>query len=355
LLLGHLPAGIEPHIVFFTDGAFADEMRAAGYETSVVSLGKNSLSSTRERPRLRALGEIPLAVYELARHLRALEVDVVYTNTIKAHVIGGLAARVAGKPCVAHLRDILHGAGHAIVRTAVSLNTRYRIAISRAVADSFKLGNTAVIDNPLDLENYANLPDRTEARLELGIDDELPVASIIGRINRWKGQDRFLRALASVNEVSPTRGLIVGAPVFRDEDFLPELHALRRSLGLDSMVRFVDWVDDPRRIYAATDIHVNASTEEPFGRTVIEAAAARVPTVCFDDSGVAETMRGQTGIVVPAADEGALARGMLRYAQDAEALRAAGEAAFAWSKRFDAAQHARRVADVIVRARGERR
>jgi glycosyltransferase involved in cell wall biosynthesis len=66
-------------------------------------------------------------------------------------------------------------------------------------------------------------------------------------------------------------------------------------------------------------------------------------------------MRGQTGIVVPAADEGALARGMLRYAQDAEALRAAGEAAFAWSKRFDAAQHARRVADVIVRARGERR
>jgi glycosyltransferase involved in cell wall biosynthesis len=350
LLLRHLPAEIDAHVVLFEEGRFERELHDAGFRTSVVRLGKNSALSTRERPRLRALGELPSGIVELARQLGAQRVDVVYTNSVKAHVVGCFAARLAGLPCVAHVRDILHGKALAIVRTALSVGSQYRVAISARVAASYALPNTVVIDNPLDLDGYADLPDRARARHELGIEDDLPVAAIVGRINRWKGQDRFLRALAAVNQESPTRGLIVGAPVFRDEDFLPELHALRRSLGLERMVRFVDWVDDPRRVYAATDIHVNASTEEPFGRNVIEAAAAGVPSVCFDDSGVSESMRGHTGIVVPARDEAALARGMLRYSADGDALRAAGAAAAAWSRRFDARQHGSRVGDVIRRA-----
>jgi glycosyltransferase involved in cell wall biosynthesis len=354
LLLRHLPPHVEPHVIFFSGGHFERETRAAGFATSVVEVGRYSALSTRERLRFGAIGEAPASVYELAHRLRALEIDVVHTNSPKAHVLGTLAARVAGKPCVAHLRDVLHGTPHALVRTSVALATRRRIAISSAVADAHALGNTSVIENPLELADSSHAPDRSEARHELGIDDDVPVASIIGRIDRGKGHDRFLRALASVVRSTPMRGLIVGAPVPRDADVLPELRSLRQSLGLDGVVRFVDRVTDPRRIYAATDIHVNASIAEPFGRTVIEAAAARVPTVCFEGSGVAESMRGRTGIVVPAADESALASGMLRYGRDAHARREAGDAAFAWSRRFDAAQHARRVVDVLERAYRER-
>ncbi|MGP6160004.1 MAG: glycosyltransferase [Vulcanimicrobiaceae bacterium] len=354
LLLRHLPSAIEPHAVFFEHGRFADEIKASGIATTVLTLGENSELSTRERPRLSAVAELPGRAVELARHLRSHRIDVVHTNTVKAHILGGAAARLAGKPCVAHLRDVLQGTGRAIVRSSVAFGTYYRIAIARSVADSYKLKRTLVIDNPLDLESYVHLPEREAARHALGIEDDVPLAVIVGRINRWKGQDRFLRALATVNRVTPLHGLIVGAPVFRDADFLPELHELRARLGLEHAVRFIDWVDDPRSIYAAADVHVNASTREPFGRTVIEAAACSVPSVCFDDSGVSESMGGQTGIVVPAADETALANGILRYARDPVERRAAGKAALEWSARFDASHHARRVAEVLAQARERR-
>ena len=41
------------------------------------------------------------------RAFRELHVDIVHTNTLKAHVLGGIAARLARLPLVWHMRDIL--------------------------------------------------------------------------------------------------------------------------------------------------------------------------------------------------------------------------------------------------------
>jgi glycosyltransferase involved in cell wall biosynthesis len=119
-------------------------------------------------------------------------------------------------------------------------------------------------------------------------------------------------------------------------------------------VSFVDWVDDARTVYAAIDVNVNTSNREPFGRTIIEAAACGVPSVCFDDSGVSETMQnGISGIVVRAHDETALAQALSFYASDAKRRAEASIAARTWSQRFDATLHARRVAN-ILRANSKR-
>ncbi len=352
LLLRSLPPGTDPVAVFSNDGAFAEHVRRMGIDTFVVPLGRRSAASTRERVRLGAIVELPQPVRALARILVREKADVVHTNTIKAHVAGGSAARLARLPCVAHVRDILDGFGRRIVRTAIAACTRERIAISEAVDRSFSLPRTTVIDNPLDLSSYVRRRERAEARASLGIpNDGVPLVAMVGRINRWKGQDRFLRAIARVRAQVPVRAAIVGAPLFRDVDFLPELRAQARSLGLDEAVSFLAWQTDPRAVYEALDVHVNASTREPFGRTVIEAAAMSVPSVCFDDAGVAPGMRRSgAGIVVPAADEERLAAGILRLVSCTELREAAGEASRAWSGHFDASLHARRVCDVLVRA-----
>jgi glycosyltransferase involved in cell wall biosynthesis len=323
-----------------------------GIDTFVVPLGRRSSGSTRERVRLDAILDLPQAIVAIGRLLARVKADVVHTNTVKAHVAGGPAARLAGIPSVAHIRDILEGFGRDVVRTAISTCTRERIAISQTVDRSFALPRTTVVDNPLDLALYERAPGGVEARARLGIpNDGLPVIGMVGRINRWKGQDRFLRAIARVRERVPVRAVVAGAPRFRDADFVSELRNLARSLDLEDAVTFLDWQPDPRSIYAALDVHVNASTREPFGRSVIEAAAMSIPTVCFDDSGVADSMRqGGIGIVVPAGDEGALAAAMVRYASCPEIREAAGAAARAWAARFDATLHARRVCEILSRA-----
>lgn len=352
LLLRRLPAGLDPVVVFASEGRFADEVRGLGIDTFVVPLGRRSAGSTRERVRLDAIFDLPQAIVAIARLLGQVKAEVVHTNTIKAHVAGAPAARLAGIPSVAHMRDILEGFGRDVVRTAIATCTCERIAISKTVDRSFGLPRTTVVDNPLDIAHYERAPGKVEARALLGIpNDRLPLIGMVGRINRWKGQDRFLRAIARVRERIPVRAVIAGAPLFRDADFVPELRGLAHSLGLHDVVTFLDWQPDPRSIYAALDVHVNASTKEPFGRSVIEAAAMSVPTVCFDDSGVADSMReGRIGIVVPAGDEGALAEAVVRYASCPEIREAAGAAAAAWATRFDATLHARRVCDILSRA-----
>jgi glycosyltransferase involved in cell wall biosynthesis len=266
---------------------------------------------------------------------------------MKAHLVGALAARLAGIPCVMHFHDTIAGKALTALRVAARLGSRARIACSQMVADTIAAGPTSVIYAPLDLDRYATIPERSSARAALGLPDDLPVVSLVGRINRWKGHDRFLRIAARVNESIPVRFVIAGAPVFRDADFVPELYALADRLGLQDRIAFLPWVDDATSIYAASDINCNCSTREAFGRAVIEAAACGTPSVCFDDSGAAETLIQGAGRAVPAGDEEAFAAAIIAYLHDPERLRAARSAARAGIRRFDAAQIASQTVRVI--------
>jgi glycosyltransferase involved in cell wall biosynthesis len=348
-LLKHLPReAIEPSIVLFEDGAFAQRLRSGGWDVAIVPVHETILRSTRERLRFGAAFAAYDAACRLAGVLRRGGVDVVYTNSMKAHLVGALAARLAGVPCVMHFHDMIDGKALAALRVAARLGSRARIACSQIVADTIAAGPTSVIYAPLDLDHYARVPERVGARAALGLPNDLPVVSLVGRINRWKGHDRFLRVAARVNESIPARFVIAGAPVFRDADFVPELHALADRLGLHDRVAFLPWTDDATGIYAASDVNCNCSTREAFGRAVIEAAACGTPSVCFDDSGAAETLiQGVTGRAVPAGDEEAFAAAIVAYLRDPERLRAARIAARAGISRFDAAQIASQTVRVI--------
>ncbi len=351
LLIQHLPGDIEPSAILFSEGAYAQRLRSMGVHVSVVVLPAAVSSSTREHPKVRACVGAAETVARVAAILRSSRVDVVHTNTIKAHLIGAPAARLAGLPCVVHLRDILDGLGRQALGAVARCFARERIAISNSVAQSYALSRTTVIENPIALEGYEALPPRSSARAFLRIpDDERPVFGIVGRINRWKGQDRFLRAVARVSAECDIRCAIVGEARFRDADFVPELQRLCEQLGLGQRTTFVPWVEDTRAIFAALDVHCNCSRREPFGRTTAEAAAAGVPTISFDDGGALDLIDdGVSGSLVPAGDEAAFARAMLVYARSPDARARAGLAARATSKRFDARLHADRVSEILRR------
>lgn len=347
-LLRGLPSQIQPIPVLFGDGAFAQLLRERGLPVEIVPLPKALLAARREgNGSGGALARAPGAVFGLAARLRALRVDVVHTNTIKAHALAGPAARLAGVPVVAHLRDILQGVARTAVRTVLASCTQRQIAISHAVRRAYALDAT-VIPNPLEPEAFAEPEPRGAARQALGLPASVPLITIVGRINRWKGHDRFLRVAAALRELPPVHAVVVGAPIFRDADFVEELHDLAHGLGIADRVHWLPWLDDPRDAYAASDVVCNCSDDEPFGRTLIEAAAAGIPTVCFAGGGVDEAViDGVTGSIVPRADERAFADAVAGYLRD-PALRARiGAAARHAARRFDPATHGASVAGVL--------
>jgi glycosyltransferase involved in cell wall biosynthesis len=343
--------GLAAHAILFEDGAFADRLRGLGVIVDVLRVPTALSASTRERVRLAGALHVPRIAFAATALLRRRRIQLVYTNSMKAHFVGAMAARAAGIPCVMHFHDILSGAGLAALRTVATFGSRERIACSEMVSRTIGVGVTSVIYGPVELAAYSNLPDRRAARERLGLPLDVPIVGIVGRINRWKGHDRFLRIAASIAAQSDAHFAIVGAPVFRDADFVPELHALADTLGLRERVTFVPWLDDVREIYAACDVNANCSTREPFGRTVVEASACGVPTVCFDDSGAAETIvDGVTGFTIHAGDEDAFAAAIMGLLTSPSERIRISEAARAAMSRFEAAHIAEQMSVVIRRS-----
>lgn len=349
ILLGALPVDIEPHVVLFGDGQYAEMLRSRGLPVSVVPMPAAFLGTKRERP-LTGLAAAPAALAAVAKTLHAVRADVVHTNTVKAHAIALPAARAARTPSVAHLRDILGGRARLAIRAIVATCSTERIAISGAVSAAFALGATNVIHNPLVLADYEEIPSREKARATLGLPPHVTLVSIVGRINRWKGHDRLLRVARSMRDRPNLHFAVVGAPVFRDADFLDELRAFTAAEGLADRVHFVSWLDDVRLAYAATDVMVNCSNDEPFGRTLIEAAACGVPSVAFAGGGTADAIDdGVTGRLVAPGDEAAFARAIGAFVDDRGLWKRTAQAAKTFARRFDAAEHAERVAVVLRR------
>ena len=102
-----------------------------------------------KRVRRVLLGHLP-ASFRLAAAIKRLDCDVVYTNTV-ATGVGAVAARIAGKPHIWHIREfgyddhgVLFDLGESVSRKLIGRLSAACIANSRAVADDYRpfLGGT---------------------------------------------------------------------------------------------------------------------------------------------------------------------------------------------------------------------
>jgi glycosyltransferase involved in cell wall biosynthesis len=105
-----------------------------------------------------------------------------------------------------------------------------------------------------------------------------------------------------------------------------------------------------RNVYGSLDLACNCSTREPFGRTSLEALAAGIPIVCFDDAGVCEIfVQEEGGSHVPAGDEVAFADAVRSYLGNPALMASAKKAARIAAEPLDIANAVRAFTEVIQR------
>ena len=163
------------------------------------------------------------------------------------------------------------------------------------------------------------------ARASLGTPADVPLVLALGRLHENKAFDVLLAALA----LAPRAHLwLAGEGPLR-----AALEVQARRLGIAERVRFLGWREDTPALLAAADILVCPSRHEPLGNVVIEAWSAGVPVVAAASAGPAALIReGETGLLVPIEDAGALAAAIERLAGDAalgKRLAEAGRLAYA--------------------------
>ncbi|HLQ66523.1 MAG TPA: glycosyltransferase [Candidatus Limnocylindrales bacterium] len=159
--------------------------------------------------------------------------------------------------------------------------------------------------------------NKTSARARMGLPENGFVVVCVGRLERSKGVQEVLSAVAALIASGVQARLVVVG----DGSYRGALERTARALEIEAAVSFLGYL--PRSAVATTlnasDVFLTASWKEGFSVALLEALACGVPVVSADVGGVSEVVRhGVNGFIAQERGPGVLA-GLLRAVHEREA------------------------------------
>jgi len=206
----------------------------------------------------------------------------------------------------------------------------------------------AVVPPGVDLSVFQPI-DRGEARRKIGFGPG-PLLLFVGRLERLKGVDVAIRALALLRDRShdDVRLLILGEDSKEgDESEMDRLKAVASDLGVRDRVDFLGSVahHELPYFYSAADICVMPSYSESFGLVGLEAQACGRPVVGSDTTGLRSVVRDDvSGYLIDGHEPAAYAERIGRLLDDPELAQQMGRRGrllaqrFSWTRTADRLQ-----------------
>ncbi len=251
------------------------------------------------------------------RHLRrrlreTAPPSVVYVNT--AGSVHALRHLRDDRPVVSHVHELSVGLEHFLPRSDLELlveRTDRFLVVSDAVR-SYVESTLRIPPDDLELQpGFIDPPVDKPRPPGVPWPDGAFVIGACGSTGWRKAPDLLLAVAAELHHQRPelevhfawlggaTGEGSIETAVRRDAD----------ALGLDRSFHFLGPVDDPTPWFTMFDVFALTSREDAFPLVGLEAAAARLPIVCFDRGGLPELVnQSKCGFVVPFPDVGAFAR-----------------------------------------------
>ncbi len=263
---------------------------------------------------------------------------VIYRNRVEAihvnsYIPGNYARLAAALMQVPIVIDHWHGftrfnRKRRLICRALARFTDLSLAVSQGVRDYLvrEIGldpaRVRVVPNGVDIAAIDAARAGPEVRRELGLPEGLPVLGLVGRLDHWgKGHKELFTAMASLKDRYPCHALIVGGG--RREE---EIKQGAESLGLAGQVHFLGSRRDVPDLLHAMDIFVLPSYSEGVSLALLEAMAAGLPVIATAVGGNPEVVTdGETGLLIPPRDAGALAQALARLLGDPTFAKKLGE------------------------------
>ncbi|HKP13149.1 MAG TPA: glycosyltransferase [Blastocatellia bacterium] len=305
-------------------GTLLDEVKRLGFG----DIPEYPLTSFYDRNAL-------VQVRRFALHLQRLGVDIVQTHDFYTNIFGMAAARLAGvrvriaarrettgwrTPAQKVVERQAYRFAHAVVANSEAVR---RQLITEGVAER----KIVTLHNGIDLARLGVPPsfDRTEALASFGLpaEPQLRFVTILANLRHAvKDHPTFLRAASRVRAAFPAARFVLAG----EGELSGAMREMAAQLGLADETFFIGRAERVAELLAASDICVLSSRAEGFSNSILEYMAASRPVVVTDVGGAREAVvDGETGYVVPAGADEAMAARITALLEQPERARAMGE------------------------------
>ena len=310
-ILNHDPKLWAPEIFFFKDGPFREELEHDGVICHVAP----DSSAMRLRN--------PLSVFKMARALsqviRERKIDLVHSMMGYGHIVGGLGAKMAGRPEVWFQHgptgrlDYLTGLVPSRTLFVNSEHTKSRQQRYHARTKHLSLIYPAV-DPGIRVEDFA--ASAVKLRREWSGDRQEFIFGLVGRMAPMKGQQLLVEAAKILVKSHPDVRIVLVGSTFDGHagSYATDLQSQIRTSGIQERVTLTGYLPAPQGAILACDCIVNATVNaEPFGLTLIEAMQLGKPVIAPDQGGPLEIVEeGKEGFFFRAGDVDSLVVAMER-------------------------------------------
>lgn len=343
LLLEHLDRSlISPQLAMLVDAQTAYDVPADVRVRTLQGTGADPAPPPMPLPDdvRSALGAdadgIALAAAAIEQAVLRIRPDVVFATPEHTAALAALAAErfPAGVRLVCRIPalpadSLVAGSAAGILARQYFQDIRFFVANSSAIAEELASGfgvpaeAIRVLPNPLDIARIAR--DAIAPVDDIPIDSRDATLVYVGRLERLKGLDVLLRAVAEVREAMPVRALLIGEGSQRGY-----LQALAKHLGIAESVTFAGAQANPFRFMSRSAALVLPSRSEGMPNVLLEAMACGCAVIASDiRGGITRELlqQGRCGVLVPPGDPAALAGAIAQLLQDAsrrESLRTRG-------------------------------
>ena len=341
-LLKHLDrTKFEPVLIAPRRTEFFQTVESLGVKCVCVPAPAALLSFGGSLVRLGVLGKsralIFLARYNLAiaQELRRVGIEIVHCNSVRAVLMVGLGARLAGCSLLWYVKGEL--ANPILDRLAFALATQV-VFQSAGVAERqysrflrHRRHKVAVVENGIDFDEVTSVRGRMGEllRKEIGVRSDRINFAYVGQVSPSKGLHYLLEAMSIVQREARVTLYILGdhgAEEYRN--YFVELRRLVDHYQVEE-IHFLGWRPDRLDILSLMDGFVLPSLSEGAPRSILEAAALAKPVVATLVGSIPDLVEdGTTGLLVRPADSGGLAAAILKLALDHELRQRMGQQGF---------------------------
>ena len=253
------------------------------------------------KSRIKQAFSIPLDACKLKSSPKFQASGIVYANSFRASIIGGLAT-FKNQKLVIHVRDNFSGDAMHWCKRAIFLRFAFPrcsalIFNSQLTADEFHSSSARKIKSTV-IQSPIGFTERLSPDQNMGIRRFRSGNLVyVARLDPQKGQDAVLRAFANhANCFSGASLTFVGGAAFGQGAYESQLRRTVKDLNLESQVSFLGHVSrtEVSRILRHAKFGIHASrTPEPLGQNVLQYLANGLPVLVPDRGGFQPLVRDE--------------------------------------------------------------